>query len=433
MDILIKNCLTLYKNSVIKRFDIGISDGIIKIVDEKIDSEADVIIDARNLFAIPGFINMHTHAAMTLFRGIADDVSLMKWLQEEIWPMERNLKPEHVYYATLLAGIEMIKSGTTCFNDMYFYIDEISRACKKIGIRAYVSFAMFDFGNEDVAKRNLRDAEIYLKKYEKEDLVKITLAPHAPYTCSEYLLTETKRLADENDILIHTHISESRDEFVKFLKEKGKTPIEYLESIGFLDGKVLAAHCVWVTNRDISILKKRNVNVIHNPVSNVKLANGIARIHEMLRNGINICLGTDGAASNNNLSMLEEMKLAALLQKFRYRNPEIVKAEDVFNMATRNAGIALRENLGEIREGYKADIVLINLKDIRMQPITNPISHIIYSIDSSCIDTVIINGKLIMYNRRILTIDEEEVREKFIKVVEDLYEISNKKDKLLIC
>ncbi len=432
MDIIIKNCLVLYENSYLKRASIAISDGIIKEVSENIENEANLILDARDKIAIPGFINMHTHAAMTLFRGVADDLSLMKWLKEEIWPMEKNLKPEHVYFGTLVAAIEMIKSGTTCFNDMYFYIDEVIKACRDIGIRAYVSFAMFDFGNEDVAERNIKEAEKYLNKGVKSDIVKITLAPHAPYTCSEYLLKKTKELADKYNVLIHTHISESKDEFVKFLKEKGKTPIEYLNDMGFLGENVLAAHCVWTTNKDIEILKRNNVNVIHNPVSNMKLANGIARIYEMMRNGINICLGTDGAASNNNLNIIEEMKLAAILQKFRYKNPEILKAEDVFKFATINAAKALGEKTGMIKEGYKADIVLLDMKNTRVLPLTNIFSHIVYSIDSSCIDTVIINGRLVMYNKKIVTIDERYVYEKFLNAVLDLYESSGKRDKLIL-
>ena len=406
-----------------KRQDILIEGNTIKKIGEvkKEELEDAEIIDGKNKIAIPGLINTHTHIPMTLFRGVADDLPLMEWLNNYIWPMEAKLNEEIVYWGTLLGCIEMIRSGTTTFNDMYFFLEGIAKAVDESGMRAVLAYGMIDLFDEERREKELKNAEKYINYINSLNNSRImpALGPHAPYTCSKELLMEVNKLAKKYDVPIHIHLNETLDE-IKMVKEKtGMEPFVYLNSFGFFDGvRVIAAHCVHLTDEEIKIMKEKNINVSHNPISNLKLASGIAPIPKLLAEGINITLGTDGCGSNNNLNLFEEIKVSAILHKGYNLNPTVVKAEEAFNFATKNGAKALNIKAGEIKEGYLADIVLINLDKPYLYPKENILSHLVYAFNGF-VDDVIIDGKIVMRDGEILTVDEEKVYEK----AEEMYEI----------
>ncbi len=415
MDILIKNgvLVTMDKDMrVLKNFSIGIDEGRIIYIAENIKGEADFVLDARNKIVMPGLVNAHTHLAMTLFRGIADDLPLMKWLMDVIWPIEDKLEAEHVYAGSLLGCLEMITTGTTCFNDMYFQMDEVAKAVNEAGIRAVLSYPIISLGDDGgEAKKMLREADIGVRKYRKKTMIKAFYGPHAPYTCPEEILREVKSLADRRRTGLHIHVSETQSEVNDSRKEKGLQPFEYLDSIGFLGSNVVAAHAVWVSKKEIDILKNRVVKVAHNPVCNMKLASGIAQVPEFTKRGITVALGTDGAASNNTLDMFESMKVCALLHKIGRMDPSITPAYDALKYATINGAraLGLEDELGSLEIGKKADIIMVDLQKPNLTPLSNPISHLVYSARSNDVDTVIIDGKIIMEKGAIKTIDKKKI------------------------
>ena len=406
-----------------ERQDILIEGNTIKKIGEvkKEELEDAEIIDGKNKIAIPGLINTHTHIPMTLFRGVADDLPLMEWLNNYIWPMEAKLNEEIVYWGTLLGCMEMIRSGTTTFNDMYFFLEGIAKAVDESGMRAVLAYGMIDLFDEERREKELKNAEKYINYINSLNNSRImpALGPHAPYTCSKELLIEVNKLAKKYDVPIHIHLNETLDE-IKMVKEKtGMEPFVYLNSFGFFDGvRVIAAHCVHLTDEEIKIMKEKNINVSHNPISNLKLASGIAPIPKLLAEGINITLGTDGCGSNNNLNLFEEIKVSAILHKGYNLNPTVIKAEEAFNFATKNGAKALNIKAGEIKEGYLADIVLINLDKPYLYPKENILSHLVYAFNGF-VDDVIIDGNIVMRDGKILTVDEEKVYEK----AEGMYEI----------
>lgn len=434
MDILIKNGLVLTMDKqkrILKNTSVGITDGKITDIKEGMTGEADFVIDASDKIVMPGLINAHTHLPMTLFRGMADDLALDKWLSEEIWPIEAQLEAKHVYAGSLLGCLEMILSGTTCFNDMYFFMDEVARSCKESGIRGCISHAMFDFGDTSKIPKMLRHGRGNIAKY-KKGLVRAFVAPHAPYTCSEELLLKAKELADENETRLHIHIAESEKEVNDSIEQKGAPPFEYLDKIGFLDENVQSVHSVWASKKEMGILKKRGVKVVHNPVSNMKLASGVAPIPEYLKKNICVSLGTDGAASNNNLSMFSEMKTCALLHKINSMDPSTVPAYDVLEFATTNGAKALgmEHEIGSIEVGKKADIILVNLKSANLTPLTNPVSHIVYAAKGSDVDSVIVDGRILMRERQLRTLDLEDVLKFASGEARKLFAKAGKEDKL---
>ncbi|AIJ04983.1 N-ethylammeline chlorohydrolase [Methanocaldococcus bathoardescens] len=406
-----------------KRQDILIEGNKIKKIGEvkKEEIENAEIIDGKNKIAIPGLINTHTHIPMTLFRGVADDLPLMEWLNNYIWPMEAKLNEEIVYWGTLLGCIEMVRSGTTTFNDMYFFLEGIAKAVDESGMRAVLAYGMIDLFDEEKREKEIKNAEKYINYINSLNNSRImpALGPHAPYTCSKELLMEVNSLAKKYNVPIHIHMNETLDE-IKMVKEKtGMEPFVYLNSFGFFDGvRVITAHCVHLTDEEIKIMKEKNINVSHNPISNLKLASGIAPIPKLLNEGINITLGTDGCGSNNNLNLFEEIKVSAILHKGVNLNPTVVKAETAFNFATKNGAKALNIKAGEIKEGYLADIVLINLDKPYLYPKENIMSHLVYAFNGF-VDDVIIDGNIVMRDGKILTVDEEKVYEK----AEEMYEI----------
>lgn len=434
MDILIKNgiVLTMDKDKrILKNTSVGITDGRITEIRGGIKEEADLVIDAQNNIIMPGLINTHTHLPMTLFRGVADDLPLEKWLNDEIWPIEGQLEAKHVYAGSLLGCLEMIQSGTTCFNDMYFFMDEVARSIEESGMRGCVAHAMFDFGNLNKIAGMLKQGKENIKKYQK-GRVRAFIGPHAPYTCSEELLLKAKDLAEKHKTRLHIHIAESQKEVKDSKEQRGAPPFEYLDKIGFLGENVLAVHSVWASKKEIGILKRRDVKVVHNPISNMKIANGVAPVPEYVKKGICVSLGTDGPASNNNLNMFEEMKVCALLHKVNSMDPSMVPAYSALEFATINGAkaLGLGNEIGSIEVGKKADIILVNLKKANLTPLTNPVSHMVYAARGTDVDTVIVDGKVLMENRQLRTLDLEEVLKFANEETRKLFTKAGKEDKL---
>ncbi|MCD6478271.1 MAG: amidohydrolase [Candidatus Diapherotrites archaeon] len=408
MTILIENALMLDG----KRADTLIEENRIAAINPKQKDRSDVVIDATKKAIVPGLFNMHTHAAMILLKGYADDYELHEWLTQHIFPMEAKLKPKHVYYGTLLACAEMIHSGTTCFNDMYFFEEEIAKAVERAGMRAVVSKAL------TTQSYNRAEAKKAIKKLSDFERVLPALGPHAIYTTDKETLCDVKELASELDVLIHFHLSETKKEVEDCLKEHGKRPAEYLKEIGFLSNRVINAHCVWLNEREIKIVAESGAKMVSCPTSNLKLASGIAPLTEIVDAGIATMLGTDGSASNNSLNMFETIKLASLLQKYKQWDATALPAEQAFELATINAAKALNLKAGVIKEGFLADLCLIDLTHISMVPCYNLISNIVFSAEPACVDTVICNGRILMENRVIGW--EADIKEKAMQVAEEL-------------
>lgn len=368
------------------------------------------VIEARHMVAMPGLVNCHTHAAMTLFRGYADDMPLMPWLEEKIWPAEARLEPEDVYWGTMLACLEMIRSGTTCFADMYFHMDEVARAVEEAGLRASLCRGLI--GVAPGAREALADGCRFAREWQGAAGGRITtmLGPHAPYTCPPDYLKEVMEAAAELGVGIHIHLAETQGEVEECRRRYGKSPVALMEELGLFRFPVLAAHCVHLTEEDIRILAARKAGVAHNPQSNMKLASGIAPVARLLAAGAVVGLGTDGAASNNNLDMMEEMRSAALLQKVATMDPTSLPAPAALSMATVNGARALGlKEVGLLKPGYKADIVLINLERPHLYPRHDLAAHLVYAAGSADVETVIVNGRVLMEKGEVLTVDRERV------------------------
>lgn len=393
---------------------------------ESIDKRDVEIIDGKNMAAIPGLVNTHTHIPMTLFRGVADDIPLMEWLNNYIWKMESKLNEELVYIGTLLGTVEMIKSGTTTFNDMYFHLDGIIKGVLESGIRAVLSYGMIDLFDEEKREKEIKNCEKIVKKIIKmgNPRIKPAIGPHAPYTCSKELLTFSHEIAREYNIPVHIHMNETLNE-IKIVKEKtGMRPFEYLNSIKFFEGvKVIAAHCVHLSDREIDIIEKKSVVVSHNPISNLKLGSGIAPIPKLLEKNILITLGTDGCGSNNNLNIFEEIKISSLIHKGVSLDPTSIPGEVSFKFATLNGGKALNLEVGVLKEGYLADIVLVDLRKPYLIPVENLKSHLVYAFNG-VVDTVLIDGNVVLRDGKMTNIDEYKVYEMaekaYSKLVEDV-------------
>ena len=385
------------------------------------------IIDAKYSLIMPGFVNCHTHAAMTCFRGIADDLELMDWLNNYIFPAEaKNVNKNLVYWGTMLACAEMIKSGTTTFKDMYIFEDETARAAKEAGMRCLVGEVLFDFSspNAKTPEEGLAYTRMLLEKWKSDPLINIIVEPHALYTCAPSLLTAAKKIADEFNAPMGIHLLENEEER-KQLKEKfGKGAISFLQDISYLDDKFIAFHCVCLDNEDINIFAKHNCKIVHNPASNMKLASGIAPVPDMLKAGVTVGLGTDGCASNNNLDMIKDMSLAAKLHKVARLDPTVMDAQTVIRMATIDGAkvLGMEKIIGSLEVGKKADIIIIGLNKPHLTPLYSEYSHLVYAASGADVDTVIINGKLVMENRKLLTIDENEVMQKVREIAAGIKE-----------
>ena len=382
-----------------KETDILIADGRFKDLSAPEGTKADKIIDALGMAILPPFYNTHTHAAMSLLRGYADDMPLQQWLTEYIWPFENRLTPEDIREGSRIAVREMIKTGTVFFSDMYFDIEETIDVVKEYGIRAAIGVTFV----ESHTKSQQADKLEMLRHWSDPTggLISLTVAPHAIYTVGPELLVRCSETARELGFKLHIHVSETRTEVDDCLKEHGTTPVRYLDSLGVLGPEVIAAHVVHVDREEADILAARGVTVSHCPCSNMKLASGNFN-YEMLRAaGCRITLGTDGDSSNNNLDMREEMKFAALVAKAGSGNPSTMPAHEALEMATCNGAEAFGIDAGRIEAGKLADAILVDLSDERMQPCHHLVSNWVYAAGSDCIDTVICNGSILMQHHEL--------------------------------
>jgi 5-methylthioadenosine/S-adenosylhomocysteine deaminase len=380
------------------------------------------VIDGTDMAALPGFVNCHTHAAMVLLRGYADDLPLKKWLEEKIWPVEIGLQREDIYWGTLLCCLEMIRSGTTTFADMYFQLGQAARAAEKAGLRARLSWGMIEkppatfLGKPPSPDYILEHTRHSAKKWHgaADGRITVMLGPHSLYLCPPGFMRKIIEIAGCLELGIQIHLSETIDETEAVRSQYGKTAVQLLNELGLFEIPVLAAHCVHLDQRDIEILGSKKAGIAHNPQSNMKLASGIAPVADLLQAGAVVGLGTDGAASNNNLDLIEEMRSAALLQKVVTMDPTVVPAFQALSMATVNGAraLGLGSEVGLLKPGYKADVILVDLHKPHLYPRHDLVANLVYAAQSADVDTVIIDGQVVMAGRRVLTVDEEEVMEK---------------------
>lgn len=407
------------EDAVIESGAVAVSDGIIVAVDSAAAIDAQFVAGERlggdRRVVMPGLINGHSHAAMTLLRGLADDLALMDWLNNYIFPAEvQFVDEEFVRIGTELACWEMIRGGTTTFVDMYYYPDTIAQVVEQCGLRAYISATVIDQRSPDAesAADSLAKGREFVNRWKGvNERITPIYGPHANYTLNADQLEATRAAATADGVPVSIHMSESPFE-VQYSKDTyGTTTIKLMESIGFLDGPTIGAHVVWPTDDEIPILAERQVGVIHNPTSNMKIASGVAPVTKMLAAGVRVGLGTDGAASNNDLDMWEEMRLAALLQKVELMDPQALPATAVLGMATRGGAeaIGLGDRTGRLEPGYRADLIQVDFSDVHHVPTFDVRSHLVYVTDEQDVSSVIVDGKLLMRDREVLTIDTDRV------------------------
>lgn len=406
----------------VKKQDLYIEDGKIAGIgtysgsDEK-DYE---VVDAADRLIMPGLINMHTHAYMTVMRNYADDVDFDEWLFQRVMPVEDRLPKEAAYWSSLLGCMEMIRTGTTSFVDMHMFHEQAPGAAKQAGMRAFIGRGLV---GEDLYEDGYSRFKEALEEKEafENDLIKFILSPHAIYSCSEKLLVQVAEEAARRKMLKQIHLSESTAEVDNAVSKYGKTPVKYLSDIGFLDKDTILAHCVKMRENDLEILREHQANVVTNPASNAKLGNGFAPVVEMDRMGINVCIGTDGTASNNTLNMFREMGLLSLIHKGIHKESTAAPAEFVIKAATAHAAKALgmENEIGVIKEGACADLIFVNLRETSLFPNNNMISSLCYSANGSEVESMMIGGKFVMRNRELLTIDTERVYYEVNKIVEN--------------
>lgn len=371
---------------------------------------ADDVIDGKGMLATAGMVNTHGHVSMTLLRSYADDMALMDWLENKIWPIEAKMNAKDIYWGAMLGIAEMLKSGTTCFADMYCFMDDVARAVAETGIRANLSRGLIGLAPDKDDK--LAENTQLVKDWQGYDngRIRITYGPHAPYTCPVEYLQKVIEAAQSNNAEIQMHLCETKGEVENCIKEHGVTPIKLMDQLGMFEQGTIAAHCVYLTEDDMDIMAAKNVRVAHNPQSNLKLASGIAPVASMLEKGICVGLGTDGASSNNNLDMLEECRAAAMLHKTTTLNPLAVPAAQAWDMATVNGAKVLGfDELGRLSVGQQADIVLWNMHKPYWYPRHNKLSLLVYAANSSDADTVIVNGKVVLQNGSMTLFDEEKI------------------------
>ncbi len=405
----IYNAVIITMNS---NYDI-IENGYISIKNNKITSigkgkpkNTENLYNAKGSIIIPGFVNAHTHLPMTMYRGIADDLPLKEWLEEHIWPAEaKNTNEKNVRSAAKLGLEEMIRTGTTTFCDMYFFADAVAEETSEIGLRAVMNEPIIDFATNSYKNtaEALKKALDFIEKWGNNNLIYPALNFHSTYSCNKKTLSEIKKISDKYNIGVSTHLSETQQEVKTVTQQQNATPAQYLNNLGLLTNKTIAAHCVWLTKHEQKLFAETGANIVHCPTSNLKLGSGIAPIAQYIEKGINVALGTDGCASNNNLNMVEEMRLAALIHKGTNHNPTLIPAREALKMATINGAkaLGLDDKIGSIETGKHADLLLIDTNNTFMKPIYDYYSAVIYSMNSSCISTVLVDGKVLMENKTI--------------------------------
>ncbi|MCD6491974.1 MAG: amidohydrolase [Candidatus Njordarchaeia archaeon] len=421
--------VTMDKNMrILRDVYLGITNGVISEISKEKPKDAEEIVELPGRIIIPGLINAHTHVAMVILRGLKDDVDLMTWLNKYIFPAEACLNADDVYYGSLYGISEMLSSGITTFNEMYYFMEKIAQATIETGVRSVLSLGILDLVSEDrTPEKEIKKAHDFLGNLEKlwnidkklKERLFFAYGPHAPYTCSEELLRRVAELAKKKKVRVHIHLSETKSEVQQIKEKTGKTPIQYLESIGFLGENVMAAHVVWPTENDLQILSHYKVNVLHNPISNLKLASGIAPIDKMFSYNINVALGTDGAASNNRLDMFREMHLAALIHKGNNLDPKIVSAREVLKMATINGAraLGLENQIGSIEINKFADLVVLNAKKvISAWPKHDIYSRIVYAMDRNAVERVMVDGKWVWVEGKPININIESLRERIQEI-----------------
>ena len=423
MGIVLKDILAILpegKKDVIQKTSIYVEGNrIAGIGDKPAGFLEEKVIDGRDKLVIPGLINCHTHSYMSFMRNVADDLSFMDWLFGTIDPIEQQMTNEDTYWGAMLAIIEMMRSGTTCFNDMQMNIHQTTRAVKESGMRAMICRGLVGSGNDEAGQMRL--AQAYEERDAAKDCDRLTfmLGPHAPYTCDDGFMRVVSEEAKREHMGIHVHLSESVSEIQQIQEKYGISPIEMAEKNGLFDVPAIAAHCVQIDEKDMDILKNKNVSVVTNPASNMKLGNGFAPVAKMLEKGINVCLGTDGAASNNCLNMFHELSLLTLIHKGVNKTPQCISAAEGFRIATINGAkaLGLEKEIGSIEVGKKADLAILDLNTPSLTPRNNLLAALSYSANGSEVDTVIIDGKITMENKKLLTIDESLVYEKINGII----------------
>ncbi len=388
--------------------DVHISGSQIKKIGDCSGQTAEVVLDGRNKALLPTFHNAHTHAAMAYMRSYADDLELFTWLNDHVWPLESKIIEEDVYNGARLACLEMIKSGTTFFNDMYWFWHGTARAVEETGLRAALSAVFIDFDDHAKAKEQVeQNKRLFEERTHYSNRIIFQLGPHAIYTVSEKSLRWCTEFAAEHGLMIHIHLSETGKEVTDCIAKHGLRPAEYLDSIGFLGPNVAAAHCIWLEKSEMELLAKRGAKALHCPSSNMKLASGKFRFTDAVSAGMQVAIGTDGSASNNCLDMGSEIKMAALLEKHFTGNTTALNAQTAWHAGTRACAEFYSLDSGRIAEGALADCMLVDLNNERLVPGHNLVADMVYSADSSCIDTVICDGKILMQNRHVP--GEEEI------------------------
>ncbi|MFQ5710356.1 MAG: amidohydrolase [Candidatus Geothermarchaeales archaeon] len=428
MDILIRNCAILPmggRRDLIKEGAVAIHDGRITFVGEasKARFRAEEKIEGRGMVALPGFVNCHTHVPMTLLRGIVEDMPLRRWLEDVVWPLEANLRPEDVYHGALLGCLEMVKHGVTTFSDMYFYEDSVAKAALEVGMRGFLAPGLIEVRDPEGARRGLKETIARAGKFNnKEGLIRYQFGPHATYTCSPEFLREVRRAASEHGIGIHLHLAESKEMVEEVRKRHGLHQVELLEEIGFLGPDVLAAHCIYLGEGGVEALARHGVKVSHNPVANMKLAQGMAPVAELLEAGVTVGLGTDGPASNNTLDLLGDARIAALLQKIRLMDPTVLPARKVLEMATRGGAAVLggEDRFGSLEAGKRADVILLNFMGAHSAPVHDYYANVLYSCSGDDVETVIVDGRIVVRDGVVQTVDEASVVERASETAYDL-------------
>ncbi len=413
IDIWIKGgtILTMTENGVFQGGHVLIKDGKIHFVGKELPCviHAANIIEATGCLVLPGLVNCHTHAPMTLFRGLADDLPLMTWLKDYIFPVEARMDKEFVYVGALLGIAEMLLSGTTTFCDMYLFEESVARAAKDAGIRCVVGEVLYDFPSPNYGplEKGLEYTQWLLSSYEGDPLIKVAVEPHATFTCSPSLLIKAYELAQTYNAPYIIHVAETKTEVRDTLEKYGKRPVELLGSLGLLGQNTVAVHCVHLSDGEIESLRDTGTKVVFNPESNMKLASGIPRVREIVDQGIICGIGTDGAASNNNLDLLEEMDTLAKLTKVRYQDPACISAMDVLKMGTIGGtkALGMDELIGGIEPGKRADVIVIDGYQPHLIPSFDPFSTLIYSAKGSDVRDVVVDGKILVRERQLLTID----------------------------